>query len=279
MKVRIVADSAADTLELIGTDFASVPLKIITSHKEYVDDETLDVEQMVEDLRQYSGKSSTSCPSVGEWLEAFADANRVYCVTITSALSGTYNSARLAKQEYEAQYPERKVFVIDSLSAGPEERLIIEKLQELIALRHTHQEICDAITDYQRHTCLFFMLESLRNLANNGRVNSLVAKAAGLLGVRMVGKASDQGMLELLDKCRGEKRALAALINRINAMRQTVHKVFIGHCCNEHAASKLKEMILQEFSSAKVELYKLRGLCSFYAEKGGLMIGLEASPA
>ncbi len=279
MKIRIVADSAADTLELYGADFASVPLKIITSHREYVDDETLDVEQMVEDLQQYSGKSSTACPSIGEWLEAFGDADRVYCVTITSALSGSYNSARLAKQEYEAQHPERQVFVIDSLSTGPEERLIIDKLQELIALDYTHQEICAAITDYQQHTCLLFMLKSLQNLANNGRVNSLVAKAVGLLDIRMIGKASDQGMLELLDKCRSEKRALAAIISRINAIQQKVQSVRIGHCCNEPAAVKLQEMILKEFASAKVEIYKLRGLCSFYAEKGGLLVGLEASPA
>lgn len=157
--------------------------------------------------------------------------------------------------------------------------MIIEKLQELIGLCLSHQEVCTAITDYQQHTCLFFMLESLKNLANNGRVNSLVAKAVGLMGIRMVGKASDQGVLELLDKCRSEKRALSAIISRINAMQQKIHKVRIGHCCNELAAVKLREMILEEFASAKVEIYKLRGLCSFYAEKGGLMVGLEASPA
>jgi len=279
MTIRIVADSAADTQELLETDFASVPLKIITSHKEYVDDASLDVKRMVEDLLQYSGKSSTACPGVGEWLEAFGDAERVYCVTITSALSGTYNSACLAKKEYEGRHPERQVFVIDSLSAGPEERLIIEKLQELISLGHSHQEVCAAITEYQKHTCLFFMLESLKNLANNGRVSALAAKAAGLLGIRMVGKASDQGMLALLDKCRGEKRALAAILSRIHAIRQTIQKVRIGHCLNEQAALQLKEMILREFASAKVEIYELRGLCSFYAEKGGLLVGLEALPA
>ena len=279
MKTRIVADSAADTLELTQADFVSVPLKIITSHKEYVDDATLDVTQMVEDLLQYGGKSSTACPSIGDWLDAFADADRVYCVTITSALSGTYNSACLAKQQYEAQHPDRHVFIIDSLSAGPEERLIIEKLKELISLSHSHEEICAEITEYQKHTCLFFMLESLKNLANNGRVNPLVAKAAGLLGMRMVGKASEQGVLALLDKCRGEKRALSAIVNRIKDLQQAIHKVRIGHCCNEQAAMSLKEMILQEFALAKVEIYELRGLCSFYAENGGLMIGLESSPA
>ena len=83
---KIVADSSADLLEFEGVDFASTPLKIITAEKEYVDDAKLNVAQMVEDLLHYSGKSSTSCPSVGEWIEAFGDADRVFAITITGTL-------------------------------------------------------------------------------------------------------------------------------------------------------------------------------------------------
>ena len=98
--MKIVADSSCDIFSLESVPFASAPLRIITDEKEYVDDQHLDVAQMVDDLLSYSGKSGTACPGTGDWLDAFGDASYVFCVTITSNLSGSFNSARVAKQEY-----------------------------------------------------------------------------------------------------------------------------------------------------------------------------------
>ena len=277
--MRIVADSSADTLKMADISFACVPLKIITARKEYVDNETLDVDRMAEDLLQYGGKSSTACPSPGDWLEAFGDAERVFCVCITSGLSGSYNAACAAKRMYEEAHPQRKVHVIDSLSAGPELRLLIEKLREYILSGKTFQQICTAIQEYRKGTGLLFMLESMRNLANNGRVNPFVAKAAGLLGIRAVGKASDQGQLEMLDKCRGEKKALTYMVQQMKKLGHLGGKVRIGHVNNANAALNLKELILSEFQNSAVEVYRSRGLCSFYAERGGLLVGFEKQPA
>ena len=92
-KFKIVTDSSADMDTFEGVDFASAPLKIITANKEYIDDENLNVEEMVNDLRTYKGKSSTSCPNTEDWIEAFGDAERIFCITITATLSGSYNSA------------------------------------------------------------------------------------------------------------------------------------------------------------------------------------------
>lgn len=276
-KTKIVADSASDVMEMAGASYASVPLKILTNEKEYVDNASLNVQEMVDDLAGYSGKSSTACPNAHDWLDAFGDAEEVYCVTITSNLSGSYNSACLAKQEYEQAHPDRKVMVIDTLSAGPEEKLIIEKLRDWIDAGKTFEEIREAVKEYLQHTRLLFMLESLKNLANNGRVSPLVAKAAGILGIRMVGKASDQGTLEPLDKCRGEKRTLMTMVKRMKDMGHNGGKVRIAHCFNEGAAQQLKELIQQEFRNAKVEIYRTGALCSFYAEKGGLLLGFETN--
>jgi fatty acid-binding protein DegV len=127
--VKIVADSSADVLERQGVPFAVAPLKIITNEKEFVDDAALDVHGMVSWFDSYKGKSKTSCPNSGEWLEAFGDADEIFCVTITSGLSGSYNSACVAKQMYEEQHPGKRVYVVDSLSAGPELVLILEQLE------------------------------------------------------------------------------------------------------------------------------------------------------
>lgn len=275
LNMKIVADSSADVLTLENFPFASAPLKIITSQKEYVDDDNLDVAQMVNDLLTYTEKSSTACPGVGDWLTAFGEAEYIFCVTITSGLSGSYNSAEAARREYEEAHPGRKVFVIDSLSAGPELKLIIEKLQELISAGKSFEEICAEIKEYQKHTGLLFCLESLKNLANNGRVSHLIAGAVGILGIRIIGKASDKGELEQLHKCRGEKKALPTMLQLLHSLNCNGKKIRIGHCLNEEAALKVKDIILADFPEADIEIYPHRGLCSFYAEKGGILIGFE----
>ena len=156
--VKIVADSSANVKQLQQVDFACAPLKIITDQREFIDDNQLDVEEMVSYFDGYKSKSKTSCPNPEDWLTAFGEADDLFCVTITSGLSGSYNAACVAKQLYESQNEGKRVFVIDSLSAGPELVLIIEKLQELIAAGRSFEEICKDITAYQRKTGLFFML-------------------------------------------------------------------------------------------------------------------------
>lgn len=274
-KIKIVADSSSDVLEMEGIDYASAPLKINTAEREFTDDRNLDVDEMAEYLYNYKGQSKSSCPNVSDWLEAFGDAEEVLCVTITSGLSGSYNSACMAKDIYEREHEGRRVFVLDSLSAGPELKLAMEKMQECIEADMPFDEICAQVVEYVKTTGLLFMLKSLKNFANNGRVSPAVAKIAGFMGICMVGRASDVGTLELAHKCRGEARALETLLSDLESFGLREGKVRIAHCQNEDAAKRLKDMILAKFDKAKVEIHKLRGLCSFYAEKGGVLVGFE----
>ena len=271
----IALDSSADHVTLKSIAIASVPLKIITTVKEYVDDASLDVDQMVDELEAYSGKSGSACPSPADWLNAFGDCERIFCITITSGLSGSYNSACVAKAEYEQAHPERKVCVIDSLSAGPELKLIAEKIDEMLGGGMDYDTVCKEIAEYQKHTGLLFMLRCVKNLANNGRINPLVAKIVGLLGIRIVGKASEKGILAPLEKPRGDKKALISLYAQMKKQGYSGGKVRIGHCRNEAAVKELCGYIKAEFPMADIEHYRLRALCSFYAEDGGLLIGYE----
>lgn len=274
-KIKIIADSSADLRTLDGVDFAAAPLKIITAEKEYVDDTSLDAEQMATELHSYKGKSSTSCPNSADWLEAFGDAELIFCVTITATLSGSYNSAMLAKREYEEAHPDRRVFVLNSLTAGPEIALIIEEVRRLVLEEKEFDEICAAAEKYTESTGLLFVLESLKNLANNGRVSPIVAKMAGILGIRLVGKASDRGDLEPLGKCRGERKALDCVMSKLQELGYAGGKVRIAHCLGEGIATELANRIREKFPAADLLLYKCGGLCSFYAEKGGFLIGFE----
>lgn len=275
MKFRIVADSSADLLTAEDRSVVSVPMKIVTDGKEYVDDEKLDVKMMTDELASYRGKSGSACPGVGDWMDAFDGADRVFCITITSNLSGSYNSAMVAKETYESENPGKKVCVIDSLSTGPEMKIIKEKIEELLAEGKSYEEICDAIAEYQKSTYLVFMLKSLTNLANNGRVSPAVAKIAGVLGIHVMGIASAVGTLEQKAKCRGEKKAIIAIWKQMKELGYKGGKVIIDHCFNEEAAKQLAEMIKSEFTDAVIKISTTRGLCSFYAEQGGMLVGIE----
>lgn len=268
-------DSSGDLQHFEGVDFASVPLKILAGDREFVDDENADIQEMVAFLREYKGKASTSCPGVGEYLEAFGDADEVYCVTITSNLSGSYNAAEVAARTYLEQYPNRKAYVFDSLSAGPEMALITEKIRERILANEAFETIIEQVKAYQKKTRLLFSLESLHNLANNGRLPGAVAAVAGMLGIRLIGKASDVGTLQPTGKARGEKKLIPELVKHLKDMGYNGGKVRIDHCNNEGAACKLCDAVKELFPAADIAIGITGALCSFYAEHGGLLIGFE----
>lgn len=274
-KIRIVADSSANITALENTDFSFAPMKIITADREFVDDINLDVDSMVDFFDGYKNKSKTSCPNSTDWLEAFGDADDIICITITSGLSGSYNSACAAKEIYEAENKGKRVCVIDSLSAGPELQLAIEKAEELIAQGEAYENICKTLKKYFQKTGLLFMLESLNNFAANGRVSPAVAKITGFLGIRVVGKASDKGELEPLNKCRGEARSLDMIMNHLKNLGHSKGKIRIAHCKNIGAANTLKEKILSVFPKLDIAITECRGLCSYYAEKGGMLVAFE----
>ena len=274
-KIKIVADSSANLMTLEHIAFDAAPLKIITQEREFVDNRELDLNAMLDYFAAYKGKSQTSCPNTDDWLTAFGDAEEIYCVTITSGLSGSYNAACVARDLYEAENPGSRVYVIDSLSAGPELTLMVEKLRELILEGKSFEEICQVMPEYTANTGLLFMLESLNNFAANGRVSPAVAKLAGVLGIRIVGKASDAGTLEPTDKCRGENKSLSTLVANLKANGLKKGKVQLAHCCNEAATEKLKKLIQAELPEVTVNIGKNLGLCSYYAERGGLLVGYE----
>lgn len=276
MSYKIVVDSSSDLLEMAGVPLASAPLKITAGEREFVDDAKLDVAEMVEYLRHYTGRSSTACPSAGEWVEAFGDAEHVFCITITSNLSGSYNSALVAKQTYEAEHPGRKVGVLDSLSTGPEMVLMVEKIVELVEQGVDFEDICEQVRAYADSAELLFALGSLNNLARNGRVNPAVAKVAGVLGIRVVGKATE-GVLDPRSKCRGEKRSQQEMVRLMESLGYQGGKVRISHCLNPDGAAAMSQLILAKWPQAQIKTWPARGLVSFYAEQNGLLVGFETA--
>ena len=276
MKIKIVGDSASNLYSLTGVDYECAPLRIVTDNKEYVDTVQLDIQGMVDDLRTYKGKSGTACPGVGDYLAAFEGYDIIYVVTIISTLSGSYNAAMQAKAQYEEENPGKKVFVVDSYTAGGEQKLHLEKLRDLVLAGKDYETVCREITEYKDHgTSLVFSLESMINLANNGRVPMIVAKAAGLIGLRMIGIVSEEGQIHPTDKARGEKNAIETIWAKMLSEGYKGGRLRIDNCFNEKTAEEIKKLALANFPGADVKIEPTGALCSFYAEKGGLMIGFE----
>ena len=261
--------------ELNGVDFAVAPMTISTDNKHYVDNQELDVHLMSEELAKYKGVSHTACPSVGSWLDCYEGFDEVFVITLTGAMSGTYNSAMTAKGIYEEENENVKVHVFDSLSTGPEMRLLIEKLKEMIDEDLPFEEIVEKGQDYLNHTRLFFALKSLHNFAMNGRVSKAVASAIGVLNISIFATASEEGTIQQISKCRGEKKVVKSMIEHLENAGYHGGKVRISHADNLKLAHNVRDKILELYPNADIIVYPMGALCTYYAEKGGLLVGCE----
>ena len=275
MRYQIVSDSSSNVFALEGVSYTTVPMKIIAGEKEYVDTAELDVHGMVKDLRAHKGKSGSSCANAQEWLDAFADADMVFGVTISRNLSGSYNAAEAAAREYMEEHPGRRVHIFDSLSAGPEMAMVAEKIAQLVNQGLSFEEIVAGVREYQNHCHTLFCLESMNNLARNGRVNPAVAKIASVLGIRACGDAQN-GQIIPTQKPRGQKKAIETLAAMIRERGFTNDSwLRIAHCFGQTQAQLLVDEVRKDFPNARITLEPTRALCSFYAEEGGMIIALE----
>ena len=276
MAFRIVADSSANVLTLPGANYTTVPMKIV-ANKEYIDDQSLDLAEMVRGLQQHKGKSGSSCPNVGEWLEAFGDNQYIFGLTITKHLSGSYNAAQQAAQVYMQEHPGSNVFIIDSLSTGPEMMMLVDKILECEKAGMDFESTKVAVLDYHNHNHTLFCLESMMNLARNGRVSMAVAKIASIIGIRVVGDVKG-GQITPVHKPRGAKGATGKLVEMIKERGfQDGNILRVAHCFAEEAATALRNAVIKEFPNTRFILEHTTALCSFYAEAGGLIIGFEGS--
>ena len=277
MRYQIVSDSSSNIFRVEGVPYTTVPMKIIAGDKEYIDDEALDVRGMVEDLKAYKGQSGSSCANAQEWLEAFGDADMVFGVTISRNLSGSYNAAEAAAREYAEERPERKIHIFDTLSAGPEQAMVVERIALLADQGLPFEQIVAQVREYQNHCHILFCLESMNNLARNGRVKPAVAKIASVLGIRACGDAQN-GQIIPTQKPRGQKKAtetLAAMIRERGFTNDSWLR--IAHCFGENQAKLLIEAVKKDFPNARYTIEPTGALCSFYAEEGGLMIAMEGA--
>ncbi len=277
MDWKIVADSSCDYYKLenneAGINFESVPFVMSIDGIDYVDTENLNVSELIKAMEECKETSLTSCPSPDKWYNAFGTEKNVIAITISSSLSGSYNSACVAKNMVLEEEPDRNIEILDSLSTGPEMCLVVRKLQELISQGLEFDEVVKKIRNYMKTVHTVFALASFDNLVRNGRIPKIAGLVAGKLKLWGIGIGSETGTIEVKKITRGTKRVIDTIVDDIKTRSENCKSVIIAHCENEELAEKIKEKINEVFSNIDIKIMPTRGLCSYYAEKNGIIVG------
>ncbi len=276
MKWNIVADSSCDLrstdVACPETGFATVPFVFNIDGIDYTDTEDMNIETMLAAMDASDEASRSACPSPADWADEFEKAENTIAITISSNLSGSYNSALAARDLVLADDPSKNIVILDSKSTGPETALTIRHMVELIKAGHPIEKVRAEAQRFLDEMRTVFALSSFDNLVKNGRMSRFTGFVARKLGMWGIGIASDEGTIIIKGKSRGPQKALAFILDDMIERGFTGGVAAISHCMNPEMAKKLKDAILERWHEAKITILETRGLDSYYAERGGLIV-------
>lgn len=276
MNYKIVADSSCDLNEELKErlNISLVPFKIDVDHKKYIDNEEMDTMELIDAMKNSPNPVRTSCPSPGDFVSEYRKADNIFAITISSQLSGTYNSALLAKDMIKEEEPEKFVHVFDSKSASIGETLIAMKIQELVENKLSNLEIVEKVESYINGMRTFFILESLDNLIKNGRISRTKGLIANVLNLKPIMGSTDNGEIKLVENVRGTKKAFKRLVEIIGETGEKFEEkiLAISHANAIERAEELKREIQSKYNFKDIVLVKTAGLSTAYANDGGIIL-------
>lgn len=279
MKPRIISDSSCDLpsdfLEKDGIDFSLVPLKIIVGDHEFIDDETLNTKELIAAMKAEKTATSSSCPSPEDFAAELRKNKESYVITMTSGLSGTYNSARVAKNMVLEEDDSLKISLFDTHATSPVMILMVMKLRDLIkAGEMDFDTISEKLALYLETLNLRFLLQDLSNLVKSGRMNRVAGAVASVLSIMPIFRSDDKGEIQLVTKARGIKKALSGLANMVEE-KVKIHPQFpvvITHCNNLSQAEILKDLLEKRFDLKEIYIFPMHGLTTYYSNDKGLLM-------
>ncbi|MFA5575890.1 MAG: DegV family protein [Tissierellaceae bacterium] len=277
MKYKIIADSSCDLNEELKEklDVALIPFKIDVDELQFIDDEKLDTADLIKAMKSSPNPIRTSCPSPGDFVEEYksADADNIFVVTISSPLSGTYNSAVLAKNMVEED-SHKFIHIFDSKSASVGETLTAMKIHELVEKKLGNLEIVERVERYIKEMKTYFILESLDNLIKNGRISKTKGLLANALNLKPIMGADGEGNIKLVENVRGSKRAFKRLVEIIGETGEKLEEkiLAISHANALERAEELKRAIEDKYNFKEVILVRQAGLSTAYANDGGIIL-------
>ena len=280
MSYKIIGDSCLDLTADLKKDphFQIIPLTLQVEHTQVIDDETFDQKKFLELVRSSSECPQTACPSPERFKEAFeCDAEQVFVITLSEHLSGTYNSAVLAKKLYEEEHGQdgKNIAVFSSDSASSGELNIALYIQSLCQASLPFEEIEEKTRSFIKNMRTYFVLESLDTLRKNGRLTGLQTFFATALNIKPV-MGADSGVIIKLDQARGINKALTRMADiAIREAGETKDKVLIiAHCNNPERAEAVKNEMCRQASFKDVIITETAGVATVYASDGGIIVAL-----
>jgi DegV family protein with EDD domain len=276
VSIKIVADSSCD----LNTDLKEelgvtlVPFTLHVRDSIYRDDENLNVKRMIKEMAECPTIPKTACPSPNDFIKVYEGPESVFAVTISSALSATYESAILAKKMVLENVEDKFIHVFDSFSASVAETLISIKVFELTKKSYDNLQIVDKVNEYIKSMKTFFLLESLENLMKNGRLGKVKGRIATLLNIKPIMGATDDGNIMMVESVRGYKRAFMRFIEIIGEQGEKLEDKVIGiaHCNCLERAEEFKSELLKRYKFKDIIIVETAGLSSVYANQGGIIV-------
>ena len=278
---KIVGDSSTD----VDVDFQKkypvtiVPFKLFFDGIEYIDDETLDVDAFVETMKKSQETPKSACPSPNDFMSYFeGEEDEVYVVTISSKLSGTYNTAVLAKNLYDTEHendPNKTfVHVFDSQGAAAGETLIARMIHEFKQLNYSKEKLVESVTEFIEGMRVFFISESLDNLVKNGRISKWKGLLASTLNILPIMGSDGHGEIKLFEKVRNTNKAYSRLIEMMQEeLKKSGRKIVsITHVGNPERANQIETELRNTLELDDVINIKCAGLSSLYADKKGIIV-------
>lgn len=279
MSYKIILDSCGeltDEMQKSG-NYINVPLTLQVGETKVIDDETFNQKDFLELVASTSECPKSSCPSPEEYMNAYdCKCDRVYVVTLSDKLSGSYNSACLAKKLYSEINPFTKIHVIDSKSASAGETLIGMKIAEYENMGFEFEKIVELAEEYRDSIYTLFVLEDLSFLERNGRLNGVKRLAANLLHIVPIMGSTPEGTIYQVDQTRGFKKAMSRLVDIIvgECEKKQPKDLVIAHCNCPERAEDLKEKILTRYSDINININDTKGVASLYAGNKGIIVAL-----
>ncbi len=275
MSYKIVGDSCCDytTVEKENSAFIQIPLTLDVDGFQIRDDDTFEQADFLKRVAQSKECPRSACPTPEEYMKAYEQADDIYVVTLSSELSGSYNSAELAKNLYEEEYGKKNIHVFNSKSASSGQLLICRKIEQLAKSGKTFQEVVEQVEQYIEGLHTYFVLETLDFLRKNGRLSRVQAILAGALNIKPV-MGSENGTIIKLGQVRGMKKAVSAMIDHAIADCNALETkdLVIAHCNCYERAEKAKEEIMKKANFKSITIVETRGVSSLYAGDGGIII-------
>lgn len=273
---KLIGDSCTDvTQELLNkTDIFLVPLAIQIGEDIILDDSTLNQSTLLQKMKRSNESPITACPAPEAYMNLFYGEEDVYVVTLSSKLSGSYNSASVAKNMYLEENKEKNIAVIDSLSASIGQTLILLKIKELAEQGMPFTKVVEEAEKFRDGMATKFVLESLENLRKNGRLSTVKAFLANTLNLKPIMRSNGHGEIEKMDQARGMKRALDMLIASIVKDATDVGNRILGiaHCNNLERAEYVRDEVLKQVTFKDVVIVGTAGISSVYANAGGIIV-------